>query len=165
MTIVELYDERFAERRRDTAPGPWLDEKDVMLWVDDESGLPCIACRGPALAWCGYVGVPKDLEIDYDAMDVHGDVNVAHVWTRIPLTFAVALPAVNWPETRWAGFDCSHKGDLVPPQGSDAILATELVYRDREFIIEQTASLARQIGLAMRTPCAAPRVMQVAEAG
>lgn len=39
------------------ARGPWDGEPDKRQWPDPDTGLPCLAVRGPAGAWCGYVGV------------------------------------------------------------------------------------------------------------
>jgi hypothetical protein len=39
------------------APGPWDDEPDKVQFPDPETGLPCLAVRGPMGSWCGYVGV------------------------------------------------------------------------------------------------------------
>lgn len=39
--------------------GPWDDEPDKKQWLDEATGLPCLAVRASALGhWCGYVGVP-----------------------------------------------------------------------------------------------------------
>lgn len=63
--------------------GPWQDEPDKRQWQDDATGLSCLIVRGPAGAWCGYVGVPEthpyfgaDYSSDVD-MDVHGGLTFA----------------------------------------------------------------------------------------
>lgn len=38
-------------------PGPWQSEPDKAQWVDEATGLPCLAVRNSGGAWCGYVGV------------------------------------------------------------------------------------------------------------
>lgn len=38
--------------------GPWSDEPDKMQWIDDATGMACLAVRHPHSGhWCGYVGV------------------------------------------------------------------------------------------------------------
>lgn len=39
--------------------GQWDAEPDKVQWCDPETGLVCLALRGPVGSWCGYVGVPK----------------------------------------------------------------------------------------------------------
>jgi hypothetical protein len=40
--------------------GPWQREPDKKQWQDAETGLPCLAVRGPGGHWCGYVGVSPE---------------------------------------------------------------------------------------------------------
>lgn len=52
--------------------GPWQDEPDKAVWVDEKTGLDCLLVRGPVGALCGYVGVPEDHPWhgrDYSASD------------------------------------------------------------------------------------------------
>jgi hypothetical protein len=45
----------FVDKRK-WGPGPWMDEPDKIQYPDPETGLPCLAVRGPLGSWCGYVG-------------------------------------------------------------------------------------------------------------
>lgn len=38
--------------------GAWDAEPDKQQWVDEATGLDCLAVRNPSGTWCGYVGVP-----------------------------------------------------------------------------------------------------------
>jgi hypothetical protein len=38
--------------------GEWDNEPDKILWEDTETGLPCLALRGPVGSFNGYVGIP-----------------------------------------------------------------------------------------------------------
>jgi hypothetical protein len=40
--------------------GAWLTEGDARDFIDESTGYPVALRRGPAGAWCGYVGVPAD---------------------------------------------------------------------------------------------------------
>lgn len=40
-------------------PGPWQDEPDQVVWVDEATDLDCMIRRGPPGGLCGYVGVPR----------------------------------------------------------------------------------------------------------
>jgi len=44
-------------KKSEWGDGPWHNEPDRFEWSDKETGLVCIARRGPMGAWCGYVGV------------------------------------------------------------------------------------------------------------
>ena len=57
-TFTETYQ---ADPDRGTWPaGPWTDEPDKVVWVDEATGLDCMARRGGGGAWCGYVGLKAD---------------------------------------------------------------------------------------------------------
>src|SRR5258708_27723199 len=59
-------------------PGPWQDEHDKVVWVDETTGLDCMIVRSHFGAWCGYVGVTTDHQFyghgynDLPYLDVHG---------------------------------------------------------------------------------------------
>ncbi len=60
------------------ANGVWQNEPDKVQWVDEDSGLDCLAVRNHYGAWCGYVGVPAGHPLhgkshdDCPDFDVHG---------------------------------------------------------------------------------------------
>lgn len=37
--------------------GPWRDEPDKVIWVDEATGLDCMIVRNKMGTWCGYAGV------------------------------------------------------------------------------------------------------------
>jgi len=106
----------------DTPGAPWHDEPDKVQWIDEASGLDCLAVRNRWGAWCGYVGVPPGHRyhgVSYDDVDVtaHGGLTFAdlcdeeaddgHGICHVPLP---GRPARVW----WLGFDCGHAFDLQP---------------------------------------------------
>lgn len=126
---------RFGDK--DAPPGPWWGEPDRVEWPHD-SGLRCLALRGPAGAWCGYVGVPKGHPLhgaDYSGLpvEVHGG-----------LTFAGQLLDVDggW----WLGFDCAHAGDVSPSSLAHGFPGYPgEVYRALPYVLEQVEQLARWV--------------------
>lgn len=111
--------------------GPWQNEPDKVVWVDDATGLDCMIVRNRLGALCGYVGVPEGHPwhgVNYNdvSVKVHGgltysapceedarecDHTVCH--TELP-----GRPEHVW----WLGFDCAHGFDFAPA----------MVARDRE---------------------------------
>ena len=62
--------------------GPWQGEPDKKQWQDAETGLACLAVRGPGGHWCGYVGVAPGhpwhgQDYDHPNADVHGGLTFA----------------------------------------------------------------------------------------
>ena len=154
-TWTEEY--RTADRSNWRTGGAWEDEPDKVVWVDDATGLDCMARRGPVGAWCGYVGVTEvhpwhgqedtweDHLVD---LDVHGGI-----------TFAAACHEDGDPETGichlsdtgpvwWFGFDTAHAYDAWPMNGPGPIEGDE--YRTLPYIVEQVQGLARQLAEAAR---------------
>jgi hypothetical protein len=148
--------------------GPWQAEPDKCQWIDEASGLDCLAVRVPwGGSWCGYVGVPEGHPAfgrGYEEVDVevHGGLTFAgpcqegenaeeHGICHIPLP---GRPERVW----WQGFDCAHAGDIMP--GMDAALRAhgsqpvryggcsgypEDEYRTLEYVQAQCAHLAEQV--------------------
>lgn len=91
--------------------GPWHAEPDRVEW--EHAGLPCLAVRGPAGAWCGYAAVPpahplhgKSTE-DID-VEVHGGLTYANRCQG----HICHVPKPGEPDdVYWFGFDCAHSGD------------------------------------------------------
>lgn len=112
--------------------GPWQDEPDKVQWKDAETGLPCLANRGPAGAWCGYVGVSEGhpaFEKHYDAvydlfpgwdeeghLEVHGGLTYSNHCAEGPEESSIChVPEPGEPDhVWWLGFDCAHSGDVMP---------------------------------------------------
>ena len=138
--------------------GPWQSEPDKVQWTDPETALPCLAIRGPAGSWCGYVGVSNNhpaFEKDYDDVDVHvhGGLTYAdHCQTGQPESHAIChVPEPGQPDNVWwLGFDCAHAFDLMP--AFTAMLPTigklpQAEYRTLDYVRGEVASLARQLAV------------------
>jgi hypothetical protein len=127
-------------------PGPWDNEPDTLVWIDDATGLPCLVRRSYLGALCGYVGIPKGHPAfgkGYDDVDVevHGG-----------LTFADELKnsREEYPDLvddLWLlGFDCAHLYDLVPGmQQFKNARHTHDFYRDMDYVRGEIARLAQQL--------------------
>ncbi len=138
--------------------GPWQSEPDKVQWTDPETELPCLAIRGPAGSWCGYVGVSNNhpaFEKDYDDVDVkvHGGLTYAdHCQTGQPENHAIChVPEPGQPDNVWwLGFDCAHAFDLMP--AFTAMLPTigerpQAEYRTLDYVRREVASLAHQLAM------------------
>lgn len=138
--------------------GPWDGEPDKVQWLDEATGLPCLAVRNRGYGnWCGYVGVAEGHPWHgkgYDACepwpDVHGGLTysdecqpsedesqgVCHVPEP-------GEPAHVW----WLGFDCGHSGDSAPGM---LMLLSYGTYKPLTYVSRECAKLAAQV-LAART--------------
>ncbi len=101
--------------------GPWMNEPDKKQWLDEATGLPCLAVRNRT-NWCGYVGISKN----HPLFEKHyGDIE-PYLEVHGGLTFSDHC-AGNAEEGRyichlveageddhvwWLGFDCAHSGDM-----------------------------------------------------
>jgi hypothetical protein len=148
----------FAERRP-KALGPWGDEPDKVQWIDEATGLDCLAVRNHMGAWCGYVGLPPGHALygaGYDeahdrmpGLAVHGGLTYAgRCQTDDPDMGICHVPAPGRPDDVW----CGHAFDLIPrflepplgPLLSRHTLPDE-VYRDLEYVRTEVTSLAAQL--------------------
>lgn len=150
-------------------PGPWQDEPDKVVWVDEKTGLDCMAKRNPHSGnWCGYVGVPEahpDHGKGYEdvAAECHGGLTYAHACqeTSDPGHGICHIPAPGRPaEVWWFGFDCAHFMDYMPamaarlaelraerptsPPRPDALVSVEQ-YRDLGYVVAEVTQLAAQL--------------------
>lgn len=128
--------------------GPWDDEPDEVLWIDDNTGLPCMMMRNHAGAWCGYVGTERAMDSTY--MSVHGGINWCRKMGAPTLALQLAMGVTNFETTWWHGFDCNHIWDEVPAEGHAKDRTA--VYRDMQFVVSQCAKLARQIKAKLEEP-------------
>jgi hypothetical protein len=112
--------------------GEWDHEPDKVQWIDEATGLDCLAVRQPRLGhWCGYVGLPPGHGChgeDEGTVCVAGDGGPDHPDVHGGLTYASAcqegddessgichVPAPGRPaDVWWLGFDCAHSGDFSP---------------------------------------------------
>lgn len=159
--------------RSEWPAGPWDGEPDKVQWVDDATGLVCLAKRQPLLGhWCGYVGIDsghpwhgKDYEIA-DVCGVHGGLTFADACQEGPIASTVChLPEPGQSDGLWwFGFDCSHHRDfspstamlmkLVPSAGSalgTMYPAGAAQYRDLAYVRGECAKLAMQINAVKST--------------
>lgn len=111
------------ESVRPAGDGPWTDEPDKAQWVDEATGLDCLAVRNwLSGAWCGYVGVPPShpwhgQRPDNIHADVHGNVNFGGPCTEggEEGPYICHVPDPGRPhDVWWLGFDCSHGWDFAP---------------------------------------------------
>lgn len=155
-------------------PGEWQDEPDKIQWKDEETGLPCLIKRGPAGAWCGYVGLApghsfyeKDYSFVYemvgwDELSVHGGLTYSDHCAEGPEESGIChVPEPGEPDNVWwLGFDCSHSFDLSPAskarerqryeETGDPIWlpfpgSEQETYRTVDYARAETRSLARQL--------------------
>lgn len=125
----------------DWGDGPWQQEPDKVQWIDEATGLPCLAVRNSDMGhWCGYVGVPEGhpaYGLDYSAADtlveegedgdgglsVHGGLTFAGPCQEGDEATSIChVPAPGQPDkVWWLGFDCAHSWDIRP--GHDALMA------------------------------------------
>ena len=149
------------EWRRDNRPdwghGPWTDEPDKVQWVDEETGLDCLAVRHPKRGhWCGYVGVAEghpwfgkhynevrlaDVE---EWPSVHGGLTFSDLCREGDESEAIChVPFAGRPDkVWWLGFDCAHCDDIQPIYPKRWTERSQ--YRDLQYIKSECADLARQ---------------------
>ena len=155
--------------------GPWNDEPDKAVWVDEATNLDCMIHRNRYGALCGYVAVGHDhplhktsySDLDDLGVDVHGGLTFAGDCDNSEDTpqFGIChIPAEGQPsDVWWFGFDCGHAFDLSPnfPGVWDADLDSAIVelvngiqqsgpskgdtYRTFEYTKGEVESLAKQL--------------------
>lgn len=125
---------------------PWETEPDSDRWLDPDTGLQCIAARGPLGHWCGYVGVDSEHPF-YGAnysdncwpggptlesiLRCHGGLTYSEPWHK----------PEDMPHLWFFGFDCAHSGDCIPQLD----YTHELPYRNLEFVKAECTRLAQQL--------------------
>lgn len=156
---------------KDTWPaGPWINEPDKVQWTDEATGLPCLAVRHPSSGhWCGYAGVaeghplfnvsysccPKQCDADWcehrpeALLNVHGGITFTDFCRPSEKETGVChIPEPGQPDrVWWFGFDCAHAGDVSPAYDRGVRLYDSL-YRDLQYVQDQTAELAGQLAAA-----------------
>jgi len=104
--------------------GPWTDEPDKAVWVDEGTDFDCMIHRGVMGQLCGYVAVPAGHpffgERDWERVnaEVAPSINfTAECQEGGSPEFGIChVPAEGRPkDVWWIGFDCGHAPhDLVP---------------------------------------------------
>jgi len=145
--------------------GPWVDEPDKAQWVDEATGLVCLALRHRHWGqWCGYVGVPAghpwhgvDADDDRVWACAHGyRVNYAAGCQEddSPVEQRIChIPTPGEPDdVWWFGFDCGHAGDLSPfmkaALGAFGFPLDGMEYRTLEYVQVECSALAAQLAVA-----------------
>lgn len=102
-------------------PAPWSGEPDKEQWPDPSTGIACLAKRGPAGAWCGYVGVPPGhpwYQLDPHRIGVDGvrELSYGELCEDGPEAASIChVPGPGDPEPLWwIGFHCGYFDDLEP---------------------------------------------------
>ena len=128
--------------RSEWPSGRWMGEPDKAQWVDEMTGMTCLAQRNPFGAWCGYVAIPTGhpwADAPYHELDmvtVHG--GLTYTGNRDALTDVDGIAV-------WHGFDCSHYCDFAPGMAKYGDYEHgDLEYRDFDYVKSQCAALARQ---------------------
>ena len=143
----------------DLGVGPWNNEPDKAVWVDEATGLDCMIHRGRIGVLCGYVGVGPDHPFhgkEYDSfdIDIHGGLTYADGCQEgdDPAINVCHVPQPGRPDdVWWFGFDCGHAWDFAPGlaltlrklDGPDVFVDT--VYRDFDYVKTEVESLAKQL--------------------
>lgn len=144
------------------AAGPWDREPEDKIEFR-HAGMPCMLVRGPAGAWCGYVGVPAGHPLyghgwSHDGvseLSVHGGITYAER-CQADGPICHAPPPGEPDDVWWLGFDCNHAGDVAPKNerewrdmGKPTGWGTIMEYRSSDYARRETERLADQIaGLA-----------------
>lgn len=148
-------------------PGPWDAEPDKIVWVDEDTGLPCMIHRNFLGALCGYVGIPaehpwhgmayndctlpepcEDAWCEHSLeVEVHGGLTYSGMNQPVDENHM----GVGIPETKgfwWFGFDCSHACDVTPLlEGVNPRAA----YRNVAYVKAEVRHLATQLREKMFT--------------
>lgn len=145
-----------ANLKKDTCgPGPWQDEPDRVVWIDNDTDLDCMIQRNHMGALCGYVGVGPDhpchgkgyfTDEGEPDVEVHGGLTYAAACEEDGLICHVPepdRPADIW----WFGFDCAHAWDIVPHMAKvyPDLIFHDSTYKDIDYVAAEVTSLARQL--------------------
>lgn len=140
--------------KADWGTGEWQTEPDKRQWLDDATGLPCLAVRHPVLGhWCGYVGVTeghpyfgKDYHDDLD-LSVHGGITFGgfcHKDADPSKGICHLVESGENDRVWWLGFDCTHCYDLSPASfARSGIFDGE--YRSLSYVEQEVRTLAEQL--------------------
>lgn len=151
----------YAAEKATWGDGPWIQEPDKVQWVDEQTGLDCLAVRNESMGfWCGYVGVPElhpSFGKSYDdvEVEVHGGLTFADVCMEgsnaergVCHVAEPGRPEHVW----WLGFDTGHAWDLAPAYEmrypSLRLLRESRAYRDLNYVKTECRDLARQLAAA-----------------
>jgi hypothetical protein len=155
--MVRKHHDQCEENKKKTQFGPWINEPNRLEFK--HSGIDCLLIRHTEmLYWCGYAGVPEGHPLfgkgyyeiyNYEReggidISVHGGLSFSGKCNGL-------ICHLSDNETWWFGWDTAHFNDLCPILTSDVfdILSSperrRAVYRDIEYVKEETKSLADQL--------------------
>lgn len=154
--ILATYHPRKVDKKS-WGDGPWLSEPDIVFWMDESTGLPCLIIRHTEFGSLnGYVGVGQDHRL-YGSHedDVNASVHCGLTFHGQALTLDNRLEELRAPimgeNIWWFGFDTSHYGDFAPGlraqldrYGSLARYDHEQ-YKTLEYVRDQVLQLAKGI--------------------
>ena len=134
-------------------PEQMLHEPDKVQWIDEHTGMDCLAVRHHSgHNWCGYVGVPPehpDHGKDYDSVDVevHGGLTFADSCQHREDGLGIChVPEDGRPDNVWwLGFDCAHSGDLCPGHSKHFPAWPGDRYRTLKYVQRECKDLALQL--------------------
>lgn len=146
MIEKNLYD------KTDWEPGPWQEESDYLVWIDETSNYHCHMRRNEQGAWCGFVGLPRthplflydNQSVVWDSFNVHGGIGFTGYISKEDVLFTP--PEKVW----WVGFNCAQSEDLTPrKRPPNEIFAKRTTkkkrYRTVDYVRKQVAKLAAQL--------------------
>lgn len=138
--------------------GAWQDEPDKVQFIDEATGMPCLAVRQAHSGhWCGYVGVHSEHPLrgrSYDdeavySLEVHGGITFAGGCSPGDEATSVChVPEPGEPDdVWWLGFDCMHAWDLSPAMAAryPDLQDAETRYKTLGFVRDECAHLASQL--------------------
>lgn len=135
--------------------GPWKNEPDKVTWIDEETGLDCMARRAPSVgAWCGYVGIKEGHPLygkSYSSSEflniiVHGDLSYSDYCQEEEKETGICHISEDDDKVYWIGFDCAHGSDVAPIMSETmSFLFPDITYKDLEYVKNECKELARQL--------------------
>lgn len=133
--------------------GPWKNEPDKVTWIDEETGLDCMARRAPSVgAWCGYVGIKEGHPLygkNYvgcteDDIVVHGGITYSAYCQEEEKETGICHITKDDDKIYWIGFDCAHFNDMSPLMPAMPFFS-DITYKDLEYVKNECKELARQL--------------------
>lgn len=146
---------RFHSEKSSWGPGPWQDEPDHEVWIDEATNLDCMINRGPMGGLCGYVGVPPEHPfhgLDYQEVpvDVHGGLTYGELCQEEGDICHVPEPGRS-AHVFWFGFDCGHSMDVLPHMAAQYpdYVFHEASYKTIDYVRREVTTLAFQLAMVV----------------
>lgn len=138
--------------------------QNVNIIVAPGKSILCMMRRNYFGSWCGYVGVRSDsplFGLDYNLLH---EFPMEPIWVHGGLTFGEIIKPAWYggdiqeknlfykpfkagrpPKMYFFGFDCAHHNDFTPLKALSVFTRGAYIYRDEEYVKEQTCNLANSI--------------------